>query len=513
MRTSSLLCAAILAAGIVLAQDGRITLALGGNHGVLLKADGTLWTWGLNTYGQLGREHDDTWEVAQIPGMSGIRSIAASEASTLILKADGTVWAWGLNREGELGNGTKGNNSPRPAPVPGLPPQIVAIAAASYQAMALDSNGNVWEWGAVVNSRPNLSPRQVEKLRNITAIAVGDEHNVAVDRDGNVWVWGYHGAGNLGDNCYDISYVPQRLPGLSDVVAVAAAYHTTAALKKDGTVWTIGYGAAGQLGNGTTVNFSTTPVRVTGLANVKAIAAHYMTLMALKSDGTVWGWGANHYRQLGNPEFGLEDYNKPVRAANLTDVAAIATAGSYSAAVTSKGVVWNWGQNDNGSLGADSELLDRSDVPMQPGEYIPPKCYQLFSCLTARGKVIRICGEPDESETGKFSGLHYRYGPESGPPELMFPEDPENAPPSLFFTQQDARHDWYMSIRFSTGPYTYRVYYGERAGGGVTVEDAKGKRLSVISCAERPEMYSEYLRMNLPCDSKGSQGKPCPSRP
>ena len=496
---------------ILQAQDTRMSLALGGDHGVLLKPDGTVWTWGVNTYGQLGRSEDDWWDVVQVPGLAGVRAVAASEGSTFLLKNDGTVWAWGLNSEGELGNGTK-NNSPQPAMVPGLPAQIVAIAAASHHAMALASDGTVWEWGAVVNSRSILSPYPVPKLANVTAIAVGDENNAAVDASGTVWVWGYHGAGDLGDHCYDISYTPIRVPGLSDVVGVAAAYHTTAALKRDGTVWTIGYGAAGQLGNGTTVNFSTTPVRVTGLSNVKAIAAHYMTLMALRGDGTVWGWGSNHYHELGNPAFTSEDYNKPVRAAALTGVAAIASAGSHSAAATGKGVVWNWGQNGFGELGADPELLDHSDVPMNPGQDIPPKCYELFSCLTGGGKVIRICGEPDESETGKFSGMHYRFGAPTGPPELMFPEDPDNSPPSLFFSQGDSRHDWLTSIRFSTGGYTYRVYSGERAGAGVTVTDTRGKVLSEISCAERPEIYIEYLRMNLPCDSKTAQGKPCPSR-
>lgn len=72
----------------------------------------------------------------------------------------------------------------------------------------------------------------------------------------------------------------------------------------------------------------------------------------------------------------------------------------------------------------------------------------------------------------------------------MFPAEPDSAPPSLFYSDK--------GVRFSDGGYTYRVYYGDDSGGGVEVMDAKGRRLSVISCDERPQVYMDYLRENLP---------------
>ena len=71
----------------------------------------------------------------------------------------------------------------------------------------------------------------------------------------------------------------------------------TVALKTDGTVWAWGYNGWGQLGDGTTTN-KTTPVQVSGLSGVIAIAAEGNCTAALKSDGTVWAWGDNAYGQL-----------------------------------------------------------------------------------------------------------------------------------------------------------------------------------------------------------------------
>jgi alpha-tubulin suppressor-like RCC1 family protein len=464
---------------------GHLALAAGERHGLLLQSDGTVWAWGDNGF--------DGWEPVRVPGLTGIRAIAAGGGFSLAVKGDGTLWTWGTD------------NAEQPRLVAGIR-DLVAISAAEQRALALDSHGTVWEWRDVPVDGPAAPPKQVTGLSGVRAIAASDRHSVALTSDGGVWVWGDHGAGDQGNGVYSNSAVPLRLRGFSDIVAIGAAYQLTIALKQDGTVWTIGYGAAGGLGNSATVNSSTTPVMVKGLTGVKAIAGGYMHACALKGDGTVWCWGYNHDHQLGDTRLATDASNVPVRAGTLARVAAIAAAKNHSAAVTADGTVWTWGQNNGGALGADPDDLDRSDVPMRAGQEIPPACRVLFTCLTESGKEIRICGNQDDAAVDKWTAIHYRYGPESGPPELMFPKDPETAPPSLYFADESRGSDYRVSIRFTSGAYTYRVFSGSKSGAGVTVEDGKGKVVSNISCAERPEMYAEYLRENLPCDPKGPRG-------
>jgi hypothetical protein len=244
------------------------------------------------------------------------------------------------------------------------------------------------------------------------------------------------------------------------------------------------------------------------LAGIRTVAAGYMHALALKEDGTVWSWGNNHDSQLGNTRMTADQSTKAVRSGTLSGVVAIAASASHSAAVTSQGVAWAWGQNNGGSLGADSDTLQRSDVPMRVGQAVPAECDPLFSCQTASGKFIRVCGQQDSAHLDKWSDIQYRFGPDSGPPELVFPVDPSKGRTSLFFSHEEKNGDYRVSIRFSNGAYTYRVYSdsGSIMGAGVEVDDAKGKKLSDISCTERPTLFIEYLRSSLPCDPQNPHG-------
>lgn len=275
-------------------------LACGDNHALAIRSDGTVWTWGDNTCGQLGYSVSGSYSTAKpVPGLEDVVAVAGGRRHSLAVRSDGTVWAWGDNSRGELG---------------------------------------------VSGPKAAFSPVMVQGLTDVVSVAAGWDWSLALKRDGTVWAWGDGSYGQLGDGRLGpgvYSVRPVQVQNLTDVVAVAAGHNFGLALKRDGTVWAWGEDAKGIMGTGATGN-QATPVQVQGLAGVRAIAAGWSHALALVSDGRVYHWGNI-----------CDGFNRvPRRMQGLDDVAAIA-AGVWDAsfAVRSDGTVWAWGRNWYGELG------------------------------------------------------------------------------------------------------------------------------------------------------------------
>jgi len=245
---------------------------------------------------------------------------------------------------------------------------IGRIAAGGSHSLALKSDGTVWAWG--YNGYGQLgdgttdnrrTPVQVSNLTGVVAIAAGCSYSLALKSDGTVRAWGRNDYGQLGDGTgNDIRSTPVQVSNLTDVVAIAAGNYHSLALKSDGTVWAWGQNNYGQLGDGTMNNERRTPVQVSNLTDVVAIAAGDNHSLALKSDGTVWAWGRNDFGQLGDGT--SSNRSTPVQVSNLTGVVAIAAGYYHSLALKSNGTVLAWGDNDYGQLGDGTNSDRRTPV-------------------------------------------------------------------------------------------------------------------------------------------------------
>ncbi|GMQ61006.1 RCC1 domain-containing protein [Vallitalea maricola] len=129
----------------------------------------------------------------------------------------------------------------------------------------------------------------------------------------------------------------------------------TIALKNDGTVWAWGANHDGKLGDGTTIG-KNYPVQVIGLTNIETIIDGDGYTFVLKNDGTVWAWGANHHGQLGDGT--TTNRLIPIQIKRLTNIKNIIAGGSHTIALKNDGTVWAWGANNNGQLG-DGTRIDR----------------------------------------------------------------------------------------------------------------------------------------------------------
>ncbi len=331
-------------------------IAAGDCGTIVLKSDGTVWTWGYNYYGGLGNGTTVNSSLpVQVSGLSNVVAVAFGVDFALALKSDGTVWAWGVNDSGQLGTGTTVNSN-LPVQVRGLS-SVIAIASGANFALALRNDGTVWAWGdnesgqlgngTTVNSSV---PVQISEISNVVVIsASSDVSSIALKSDGTVWAWGDGQYGQLGNGTTGYSSVPVQVSDLSNVITVASGGYSALALRSDGTLWAWGCNQLGELGNGTTVN-SSVPVQVIGLTGVISVAGADFNSIALKNDGTVWTWGGN----LGNGTTGYSSI--PVQVSGLSGISAIAAGydfetQGFTLALRSDGTVWTWGSNVYGQLG------------------------------------------------------------------------------------------------------------------------------------------------------------------
>jgi hypothetical protein len=269
-----------------------------------------------------------------VSGLSGVTNVAAGAYHSLAVKTNGTVWAWGYNYSGQLGDNTTVQRK-APVQVSGLS-DVTHVAAGVSHSLALKTNGTVWAWGENWECQlgdgtrgPNrLTPVQVSGLSGVTNVAAGAYHSLAVKTNGTVWAWGYNGYGQLGNNTTASTSTPVQVSGLSNVIAVAAGDSHSLAVKTNGTVWAWGNNWYGQLGNNTRYDHKYTPIQVSGLSNVTAVAAGQCHSLAVKTDGTVWAWGFNGNGQLGDNS--TVQKNAPVQVQALGAITLIAAGGSHS---------------------------------------------------------------------------------------------------------------------------------------------------------------------------------------
>jgi alpha-tubulin suppressor-like RCC1 family protein len=122
-------------------------VATGWSHVVALASDGTVWTWGKGDLGELGIGITPTIGMSvpiQVSGLSNVSGVSAGDGSTVVVKADGTVWTWGTIRHGD---GTNYAYGPTPVQVPGID-HVILVRARDWHVLALKDDGTVWCWGS-----------------------------------------------------------------------------------------------------------------------------------------------------------------------------------------------------------------------------------------------------------------------------------------------------------------------------------------------------------------------------
>ena len=330
-----------------------------------------LFSFGYNSSGQLG--HNDlvykssptqvgtaiNWSLINFGSYGGMISA---------IKSDGTLWSWGINNNGVLGlNDTAKRSSPT---------QVGATTnwSAASGTMAIKADGTLWSWGSNDSGQSGhndtvlrSSPTQVGSATNWSKISEGTNTKLAIKTDGTLWSWGYNfygqlGLGNQGSGTSRSS--PTQVGGGTNWSQISTASIQGAGIKTDGTLWAWGAGDFGQLGTNSTQawpNNITTPNQVGNLTNWSMVSVGQYCMIAVKNDGTLWAWGSNSNGRLGDGTF--THRSSPVQIGSSTNWAQAKIRYQHAAAIKTDGTLWTWGNNDQGQLGRTGS----SNSPAQVG--------------------------------------------------------------------------------------------------------------------------------------------------
>lgn len=286
----------------------------GGRHSVAIDHNGMLWSWGGNSYGQLGNaifsEKHTTPDLVNFD--TDWRYIGSMYENTFAIKENGTLWAWGRNHAGQLGIGnTQDQNTPVQV---GTDKDWKMVSSGNCFTVALKTDGTLWSWGCNGNGQlghgaisfPVLTPQQVGVDSDWTQVSAGYAHTLALKTDGSLWAWGLNASGQLGDNTTDLKSSPLQIGVGVRWVMVAAGGQHSLAIQADSSLWSWGRNHKGQLGDGTTTNRLAPVYVATNYVSVEAGMHHSMgrkrRLYLQPYDWTMdtYVWGDNSTGQLGN---------------------------------------------------------------------------------------------------------------------------------------------------------------------------------------------------------------------
>ena len=365
-----------------------IKVSAGVSHSIALDDQGIMYSWGDNTWGQLGNSEqlvmNGTKYIQWSPGnvdYSGVlqgKHIAQVESGishTMALSSDGLIFLFGGNELSQIGAvDLPFSSSPI---VMNTSLTATEISTGGYYSVFLSSNGSVHSFGynsfgqmgdGTTITRANPVPVRISPLQEklIIQVASCDTHSIAVTSDGQLFSWGDNTYGQLGDGSRVSKGfpVPVEMTGVAkgdQIVEVAVSPYFSVALSRDGQLFAWGDNK-GKLGDGDFLHhYSPVPVYMNGVLLGKKViqmAVGREHTIVLTEDMKLFSWGLNGRGQLGSGTYLL--HLSPVPVKMTADMKGVpikqVAAGDAHTVVRTEKHCFAWGSNKEGQLGIDRSI-------------------------------------------------------------------------------------------------------------------------------------------------------------
>lgn len=371
-----------------------IFVATGSGSTYAIDQDGSLWSWGWNSSGELGigtKEPDKVSTPTRVGTDNNWCYAAGGEGRAFFIKSDGTLWATGDNSKLVQGVGD-GKSHIVPTQI-GTDQDWKSVATShffGYFAFAIKEDGSLWAWGegetgAIGNGKYNniAKPIRIGVDNNWKQVSCGASHVLAVKDDGSLWMWGWNQYNSL-SNLQEHVKTPQQYGAETDWDQVFAIENSSYAIKKDGSLWAWGNNENNSLGlNQIDLTTVETPRQVMALADKRVAfisGCSEAKVVGIESGGSVsqiLAWGSNIDGALGDGEgtatgIGVLFHAEPIEVffpeEDLTFLM-LESGQAYTMALANNGRIYAWGRNRAGQLGncVDNEYMTFEPSPIVVG--------------------------------------------------------------------------------------------------------------------------------------------------
>ncbi len=360
-----------------------VKVGAGWAHACALLSDGRVFCWGDNAQQELGNGDDsgtDSDTPVEVEVIDDAIDLAVGLDHGCVVRAGGEIWCWGYNNLGQLGDDTIVS---RATPVQAMLPsgfEAVEVTAGRRHSCARSDAGAVACWGSNEFGQLGVHPDDLDPLNYATtpqevagvtaeALATANGTTCIIDADGDVYCWGYNANGQLGtDSTAGVhSFTPVQIAGLPADATLLGMGHQHLCARVGESLYCWGWNDHGQLGDGTTTS-SGIPVE-TDLPAIDAAGGGSHTCMILEpAPHQLRCWGLNADGELGDATTDTRaapvTVVEPSGTGALTEGSSIAGGFRHTCAVADH-VLYCWGRNDSGQLGNDETGGDAfgRDVP------------------------------------------------------------------------------------------------------------------------------------------------------
>ena len=283
----------------------------GTTHGI--KAEGSLWAWGCGMCGAIGDNNNINRSSPVREASSSTNWCELSKGGSLsfmtAIKANGGLYAWGSGVCGVLANSNVVNIN---SPVQEISVSTwIKAANGRFHVLGIKTEGSLWAWGNGIcgklgnESVANMSSpiQEISSSTNWCDVAGAWQNSLGIKTDGTLWGWGNNFCGNNGDGTSTRRSSPvQEISSSTNWAQVSAGNYKTNVLNNLGQIFSFGYNANGELGNGI-ASVGTTPSpsqEFTSSTNWCGVDSGFCHVSAVKSDGTLWGWGKGDQGAIGD---------------------------------------------------------------------------------------------------------------------------------------------------------------------------------------------------------------------